>query len=112
MDEFEAPFTSFHREEQRGNVRIILDDDRTPDHRQSVTIRIIVKEKEEAISDPPAPPVVRIIHEHELAQMMEAQNELDTREDDSMTFGESVTLLIAMGVLMYLIYALLWPERF
>ena len=30
----------------------------------------------------------------------------------SLTFGESVTLLIAIGVLIYLIYALLWPERF
>ena len=112
MDDFETPFKSFHRDEQQGNVRIILDDDRTPDHRQPVTIRIIVKERVEAISDPSAPPAVRIIREHELAQLIETQNERDTGEEDSMTFGESVMLLIAIGVLMYLIYALLWPERF
>lgn len=29
-----------------------------------------------------------------------------------MTLGEGVTLVIAIGVLMYLIVALLWPERF
>lgn len=33
-------------------------------------------------------------------------------ENESMTFGESVALLIAIGVLLYLIYALVWPERF
>ncbi|MFT4036703.1 MAG: K(+)-transporting ATPase subunit F [Thermomicrobiales bacterium] len=33
-------------------------------------------------------------------------------EDESMSFGEAVTLLIAIGVLIYLVYALLWPERF
>ena len=33
-------------------------------------------------------------------------------ENEFMTFGESVTLLIAIGVLLYLIYALIWPEHF
>lgn len=33
-------------------------------------------------------------------------------EEESMSFGESVTLLIALAVMIYLIYALLWPERF
>jgi K+-transporting ATPase KdpF subunit len=33
-------------------------------------------------------------------------------EYESMTFGESVMLLIAIGVLLYLIYALFWPHRF
>lgn len=33
-------------------------------------------------------------------------------EDESMSFGEAVTLLIVIGVLIYLVYALLWPERF
>ena len=33
-------------------------------------------------------------------------------EEEPMSFGESVTVLIALGVLIYLIYALLLPERF
>ena len=33
-------------------------------------------------------------------------------EDESMSFGEALTLLVAIGVLIYLIYALLLPERF
>ena len=44
--------------------------------------------------------------------MLEADREFENREDELLTFGESVTLLIAIGVLIYLIYALLWPERF
>ena len=33
-------------------------------------------------------------------------------ENEFMTFGEGVMLLIAIGVFLYLIYALIWPERF
>jgi K+-transporting ATPase KdpF subunit len=36
----------------------------------------------------------------------------DITEYESMTFGDSVMVLIAIGVLLYLIYALLWPEHF
>ena len=84
----------------------------TPEDRQPVTIRIIFKEREELRPEAPKSPLVRVIHEDELAQMMESENESETREEELLTFGESVTLLIAIGVLIYLIYALLWPERF
>jgi K+-transporting ATPase KdpF subunit len=44
--------------------------------------------------------------------LWEARDAEDEQENESMTFGESITLLIAIGVMLYLIYALLWPERF
>jgi K+-transporting ATPase KdpF subunit len=113
MDDMGGTFESIHRVERQGNVRIMLDDERKPEDRRPVTIRIIVTEKErEAVLPAPPHPMVRVIHEDELAQMMEEGNARDSREEESMTFGEGVTLLIAIGVLMYLIYALLWPERF
>ena len=44
--------------------------------------------------------------------LWEAHDVKNEQEDESMTWGESITLLIAIGVMLYLIYALLWPERF
>ena len=44
--------------------------------------------------------------------LWEAHNVENDQENESMTFGESISLLIAIGVMLYLIYALLWPERF
>ena len=111
MDDFDGPFEPLHQVEQRKNVRIILDDSRKPEDRPPITIRIIFRGKEEAQVEPETP-LVRVIHEDELAQMMEAHDADDFREEESMSFGESVTLLIAIGVLIYLVYALLWPERF
>lgn len=113
MDERERnrPLDPIHRVEQQGNVRIILDDSRDLDARKPLTIRIIVREEQQP-SEPSAPAAVRIIHEDELAQMMDIHNARINEEDEPMTFGESITLLIAIGVLLYLIYALLWPERF
>lgn len=112
MDEQDGTLAQNLEIVNRGNVRVILDDPRKPEDRQPVTIRIIFKDKSDEQPEPSPPSPVRIISQEELAQMMEARNERDRWEDESMTFGESVTLLIAMGVLLYLIYALLWPERF
>lgn len=112
MDENNGPIEPQHRIEQHGNLRVIFDDLRPPEDRQPVTIRIICKETESLRSEGPKSPLVRVIHADELTQMMEADRELENREEELLTFGESVTLLIAIGVLIYLIYALLWPERF
>jgi K+-transporting ATPase KdpF subunit len=112
MDEINGPLEPIHIIEQRGDIRIILDDLRKPEDRQPVTIQIVFKEKEELRPEWPTSPLVRVIHKDELVQMMESENESKTREEELLTFGESVTLLIAFGVLIYLIYALLWPERF
>jgi K+-transporting ATPase KdpF subunit len=114
MESKDGTFEPIHRVERRGDVQIVLDDERQSENRQPVTIRIIVMEKEQEAPFPMAPrhPLVRVIHEDELAQWMEERTTDETREAGSMTFGESVTLLIAIGVLIYLIYALLWPERF
>ncbi len=112
MDDIDRPLEPLHRVEQRDNVRIILDETRKLEDRVPMTIRIIVRPEVEAPSEPPALPAVRIIHEEELERMMDIHNARITEEDEPMTFGEAVTLLIAIGVLLYLIYALLWPERF
>jgi K+-transporting ATPase KdpF subunit len=112
MDEIDGPLEPIHIVEQRGDIRVILDDLRTPEDRQPVTIRIIFKVREELRPEAPKSPLVRVIHKDELAQTMESENDSETREEELLTFGESVTLLIAIGVLIYLIYALLWPERF
>ncbi len=112
MNETNGPLEPLHHIEQPGNVRIILDDLRQPDDRQPMTIRIIFKDSESPRDDGPKSPLVRVIHADELTEMMESNRDIENREDELLTFGESVTLLIAIGVLIYLIYALLWPERF
>jgi K+-transporting ATPase KdpF subunit len=112
MDDFGVPLEPLHRIERTSDVRIFLDDIRDPEDRGPLTIRIIVKQPdEEPFESLPAPPV-RIIHEGELTKMMDMHNAHIEEEDEPMTFGEAITLLIALGVLLYLIYALLWPERF
>lgn len=112
MEHSDWPLEPFHRVEQQGNVRIELDDIREPEAREPLTIRIIVRKERSNPSEPPAAPAVRIIQEDELARMMDIHNARIEEEDEPMTFGESITLLIAIGVLLYLIYALLWPEHF
>jgi K+-transporting ATPase KdpF subunit len=73
-----------------------------------------VEIEEPAMADPwpPSSPLVRVINEDELARLTSVRKPTDPWENESMSFGESVTLLIAIGVLLYLIYALLWPQRF
>ena len=111
MDDIEGPLEPSHWVERHDNVRIVLDDERKSEDRRPVTIRILFLETE-APDTKPARPSIRIIHEAELAQMMDDHAAHVTREDAPMTLGEIVTLLISVGVLIYLIYALLWPERF
>jgi K+-transporting ATPase KdpF subunit len=48
----------------------------------------------------------------ELAGVRDVHSRRFVAEDESMTYGEALTLLIAIGVLIYLVYALLWPEHF
>lgn len=105
---------SHHRPEQFGAVRIEVDDLRGSEHRDPVTIRIVVREKSGLVVEKPLPPspLVRVIHADELAKMTEDRRAEHRWEDEPMGFGESVILLIVIGVLIYLIYALLWPERF
>ena len=112
MDDFHRPHEPIHIVEQLGNVRVVLDDYRSPDDSEPMTIRIIFKEKEEPAPQQATNPRVRVIHADELAELERAKDAREDREDELMTFGESVTLLIAIGVLLYLVYALLWPERF
>ena len=114
MDDMVGMLEAIHRAERQGIVRIVQADDQTPDDRLPLTIQIIGTESGQEGANLPLPPhpLIRVIHEGELEQMMDAVKTPDTREEESMTFGEGVTLLIAIGVLMYLIYALVWPERF
>ena len=112
MDDFGVPLEPQHRIEQTSNVRIVLDDTRDLRDREPLTIRIIVKSEAGATSEPRVAPPVRVIHEDEFKQMMDMHNARIKEEEEPMTFGEAVTLLIAVGVLLYLVYALLWPERF
>lgn len=112
MDEEIGPLESQRHVEQQGNVKVIFDDLRPPEDRQPITIRIICRDNESPRSEEPKSPLVRVIHADELKQMLEADHKFENREEEMLTFGESITLLIAIGVLIYLIYALLWPERF
>ena len=73
MDEINGPLEPIHIVEQRGDIRVILDDLRKPEDRQPVTIRIIFKEREELRPEAPKSPLVRVIHADELAQMMESR---------------------------------------
>lgn len=111
MDDIDRPFEQIHWVEQHGNVRIVFDDTRSPGEREPVTIRILLNPKDEMKPGPPSP-LVHVIHKNELAQSAQETDLDDYGRDDPMTFGEGVTVLIALGVLIYLIYALLWPERF
>jgi K+-transporting ATPase KdpF subunit len=114
MDDMVGMLEAIHRAERQGIVLIVQDDDRSPDDRLPMTIQIVGTEmgQEAAHLALPPHPLVRVIHEGDLARMAEEENSREIGEEESMTFGEGVTLLIAIGVLMYLIYALLWPERF
>lgn len=111
MDDLDRTFVQPLEIVNRSNVRLVLDDPRPPEERTPMTIRIMFISKNNQQQDQKSP-LVRVISEDELALMMEKSNGRDKWENESMTFGESVTLLIAVGVLLYLVYALLWPERF
>lgn len=110
MYENKGSFDSVVRMKEAENVRIILED--PPEGRSSepIMVSIFLREKSEGPEQQLAN--IRIIHEDELDEMMDVHSRRFTVEDESMSYGEALTLLIALGVLIYLIYALLWPERF
>jgi len=112
MNEIYGPLEPIEILDQRGNIRVVFDDRRKPEEHEPVTIQIIFQDREFVRPDSPRSPLVQVVHADELAQMMESERAQGTEEEELLTFGESVTLLIAIGVLIYLIYALLWPERF
>ena len=60
----------------------------------------------------PDSPAARASDEDDFDWMTSFSVRYEDWENEFMTFGESVTLLIAIGVLLYLIYALIWPEHF
>ena len=60
----------------------------------------------------PDSPATRSSDEDDADWMTSFSVRYEDWENEFMTFGESVTLLIAIGVLLYLIYALIWPEHF
>lgn len=112
MDEIDRSREPLHLVEQLGNVRIVLDDLRDPEDREPLTVRIIFREKESFPLPHQSNSQVRVIHADELAEIEDASSAREESGEELMTFGESVTLLIAIGVLLYLVYALLWPDRF
>lgn len=92
------------------SVRIVLDDVLETRACEPVTVDILLRERPQEPAQQLAK--IRIIHAEELDEMMDAHYWRTNVEDEPMTFGEASLLLIAVGVLLYLIYALLWPERF
>jgi K+-transporting ATPase KdpF subunit len=112
MDEIGAPLEPRVHVEQTSDLRIVLDDNRDPEDQSPLTVRNFLEQSRGEHSEPLLAPPVRGIRERELTKMMDVHDAHIEEEDEPMTFGEAITLLIALGVLLYLIYALIWPERF
>ena len=110
MDQDNATFDSVIRIEQAENVRIILEDPPEGRTAKPIMVSIVLREKPDGPERQLAR--IRVVHENELEEMMDFHSRRFVVEDESMSYGEALTLLIALGVLVYLIYALLWPEHF
>ena len=101
---------SLVRIDRAEHVRIVLEDQPEGRSSEPITVDIILRERPDGPERHLAN--IRIIHEDELGKMLDVHNRRFVVEDDSMSYGEALTLLIAIGVLIYLIYALIWPEHF
>ena len=111
MDEMNGRLDSLIHIDHAERVRIILEDPPEGRGSEPITVDIVLRERPDGPERHLAN--IRIIHEDELGQMMDVHNRrFVVEENDPMSYGEALTLLIALGVLIYLIYALLWPERF
>jgi hypothetical protein len=105
MDENNSSVDSVVRIKPSENVRIILEDPPEGRGSEPLSVDIMLRERPEGPERQLAH--IRIIHEEELSGVRDVHSRRFTVEDESMTFGEAVTLLIALGVLSYLLYALL-----